>query len=127
VIVAFTLTFGSLMLGLALAFGLGGKDLPEVSGAPVCARAGSRRRKQGERDELLHCERDKVPVRKLLRRCSLDFGARLHRLSAQSSFEMATPLRPSTKDISKYLLNKNLSAPLRAAKIRRFFQRCHRR
>src|SRR5713101_4915773 len=27
VIVAFTLTFGSLMLGLALAFGLGGKDL----------------------------------------------------------------------------------------------------
>jgi hypothetical protein len=27
VIVAFTLTFGALMLGLALAFGLGGKDL----------------------------------------------------------------------------------------------------
>ena len=27
VIVAFTLTFGSLMRGLALAFGLGGKDL----------------------------------------------------------------------------------------------------
>jgi hypothetical protein len=27
VIVAFTLTFGSLMLGLALAFGLGGKEL----------------------------------------------------------------------------------------------------
>jgi hypothetical protein len=27
VIIAFTLVFGSLMLGLALAFGLGGKDL----------------------------------------------------------------------------------------------------
>src|SRR5437588_7429757 len=53
VIVAFTLTFGSLMLGLALAFGLGGKDL---------ARRYLERRFARERDENREREDELSPL-----------------------------------------------------------------
>src|SRR5207302_4254609 len=53
VIVAFTLTFGALMLGLALAFGLGGKDL---------ARRYLERRFARERDENREREDELSPL-----------------------------------------------------------------
>lgn len=53
VIVAFTLTFGALMLGLALAFGLGGKDL---------ARKYLERRFARERDERREREDELSPL-----------------------------------------------------------------
>jgi hypothetical protein len=51
VLVAFTLVFGALMLGLAIAFGLGGQDLARryLEGKFIYDKA-----KTEERDELSH-------------------------------------------------------------------------
>jgi len=53
VIVAFALTFGSLMLGLALAFGLGGKDLARKYLERRFAREPSPERESKEREDEL--------------------------------------------------------------------------
>jgi len=113
VIVAFTLTFGSLMLGLALAFGLGGKDLARsIWSAGLRASRLPEKKTGREKMNFLHCERDKVPVAVnysaaavwiLVLACTGLFRTKFFRRWQLHS-------RPVNEDISKYLLNKNLSA-----------------